>query len=204
MGKPTITKFGAKEYVEGTTLIINDANMLAEIAGNIESRANVQAFHNNFSMTFFWQKTHEASYTYGNDSVMAAIRLPRRFTVVDAQFIGYASETGGSVQFAGNPTDAGAGNKVNCKLQLFDFKGEQKLIEYPSGTFQKSLSLEIDTGGEMFLMREKPGAGSFEDINLEVSTDDTLAIVCEIPSGAATNFLPMIQATIYCKEEHGK
>ena len=135
---------------------------------------------------------------------MAAIRLLRRFTVVDAQFIGYASETGGSVQFAGNPTDAGAGNKVNCKLQLFDFKGEQRLIEYPSGTFQKSLSLEIDTGGEMFLMRETPGAGSFEDINLEVSTDDTLAIVCEIPSGAATNFLPMIQATIYCKEEHGK
>ena len=204
MGKPTITKFGPNEYVEGTTLIINDANMLAEIAGNIESRTNVQAFHNNFAMTFFWQKTHEASYTYGDDSVVAAVRLPRRFTVVDAQFIGYASQASSGDQFAGSPFNPGVNNKVNCKLKLFDFKGEQKHIEFPSGTIQKTLSVELDTGGEMVLVREKPGAGSFEDINLEVSTDDTLAIVCEIPAGASAGFAPMIQAIIYCKEEHGK
>lgn len=206
MGKPTITKFGEDEYVEGTTLIINDANMLAEIAGNIESRTNVQAFHNAFALTFYWNKSHDNGYTYGNDAVVAAVRLPRRFTVIDAQFIGYAYETSAASNFENGQVNHGSGNEVVCKVELFGVVdnelGVKKTFEFPNGTLVKTASLTVDEGAKMYLMREVPGTP--EDINLEVATDSTLVISCNIPSGAQANFNPWMQATIYCKEEHGR
>jgi len=198
MGKPTITKYADDEYVEGTTLIVNDANIMAEIAGNIESKVNVKNYHNVFTINFHWQKGYE-TYTYGNDAVVAAIKLPSLFTLMEVQFIGFASEAGAGYQFADSPVNAGSDNKVAGLIKVFDFNGDQEPIEFGGATV-KTVSTVVTEAAKVYRI----GDLNSSPINREISVDSTLVVGCRIDSSANANFTPIMQVTLYCKQEHGR
>lgn len=210
MGRPTITKFGANQYVEGTTLVVNDANMLGEIAGNIESRVNVQSFNNYFTMSFFWEKDHE-TYTFGNKAMMAAIQLPVRFRVEEVQLIGFASDSTNS-QFENGSVGAASDNNVKVYLEVVNSTGEAGFFSDSSGNLVAELTETVDTPGKWEKIGDisgikgswAGGSASPDPLGIEVGTSQTLTLSCEIPGAANSNFVPMIQAVVIGTMEHAE
>ena len=210
MGRPTISKFGVNQYVDGSPLIINDGNVLSEIAGNIENRVNVQAFNNNFVMSFFWQKDHE-TYTFGQEAFMAAIQLPVRFKIKEVQFIGYSRSDVANSQFKMGILNSNANNTVDVFLRVFDGAGERDDFLNESGASVKELSATLDTPEQQVKIGDITGvkntwAGTSPvtptPLSIEVGTSQALAIVCRVNSSANAAFEPMIQATVVGTMEH--
>lgn len=210
MGKPVITKFGTNQYVEGTTLVVNDANMLGEIAGNIESRTNVLAFKNLFTMSFYWEKDHE-TYTFGNKAMMAAIQLPVRFTLKEVQLLGYASDVGNN-QFENGAVGAAANNNVKVYLEVIEATGENAFITYPAGNTVTSLTATLDAPGKVEKIGDLSGikgiwaggAANPQPLDIDVGTSQIMTLFCEIPATANAAFVPTVQAIVVGTMEHAE
>lgn len=203
MGRPTINRFGVNEYVDGSPLIINDSNILGEIAGNISNRDNVQAFNNLFTMTFYWNKGLE-TYSFGNDAYVGAIRMPVRFTVLEAQIVGYATETAANYQFSQGAVNAGANNEVTVTLKVYNELGEEEAVD------ATDYSALIDTPGQQEKIGDisgikgvwAGGAASPDPLSLEVSQLQMLTIEAKINSSANVNFNPYLYVTVIGTMEH--
>tara|TARA_R100001086_G_scaffold51514_2_gene22940 strand:- start:937 stop:1542 length:606 start_codon:yes stop_codon:yes gene_type:complete len=201
MGKPTISKFGVTAYVDGSDLIINDANILSEIGGNLESRANIANFNNYFTATYSWKKNNLLSYTFGQYSFMGVLNLPKKFTVFKAEFIGYADQDAANRNFADSPTNANASNKVQCRIRHLDsLTGNAIPFQVASSTLPEH-TVELTEGG---VPKSIGNVASSSPINLLVSPNQVFEISLKIDASANANFDPSVQVTLFCGMEHGK
>lgn len=199
MGKPTISKYGANSYVDGTDLIINDANMLSEVAGNIENRVNVQSYHNILTFNYYWRKQNDVSYTIGQESLVAIVRIPRSFTVLQADFIGYCGDGAAGINFKDGQNNAGSNNVVTGKIEVKNDLGESEIFSY-GGTVMNNISTEIEVANKIMSMGNIAGSSP---LNLTIGKFNYLYVSCKVKSGANAAFEPLIQVTLTCKEEHG-
>ena len=207
MGKPTISKYGVGAYVDGTDLIINDANILAEIGGNLESRTNIKNFNHYFTATYqFREQALVANNVY---SVVGILNLPSAFKVLRAEFIGYADELGANQQFANNPVNSNSGNKVVGRLRHLDSTTGKAL---PFGVPGQSPEVDIehtvtfDEGGkpEFLGTFASNGGGAEGPINLTVTPNSLLEVSFKKALNAQADFYPTIFCVVFCVMEHGK
>jgi hypothetical protein len=207
MGKPTISKYGVGAYVDGSDLIINDANILAEIGGNLESRSNITKFNHYFTANY--QFRPQSGVANGVYSAVGILNLPSAFKVLRAEFIGYADELAANRQFAGSPVNSNANNKVVGRLRHLDSTtGKALIFEIPGQSPQVNIehTVTIDTGGtpESLGTFASNGGGAEGPISLTVSPNSLLEVSFKIDQNAHADFYPVISCVVFCVMEHGK
>ena len=208
MGKPTISKYGVGAYVDGSDLIINDANILAEIGGNLESRSNIANFNHYFTATFQFSKFLQTT-VFGEYCVTGLVNLPSRFKVLRAEFLGYSRELAANQQFADSPVNANANNKVTCRLRHLDgATGNAIPFTLPGVTFpflsEHSVTLTEAGYPKSMGTIASNGGGAAGPIDLSVSPNDVLEVSFQIDQNANAQFQPIVSAVVFCVMEHGK